>query len=403
MRILRGLPFLLLSLLPAAAQVSGDVLPPWSPGVLDIHRISTGKGDAVLYIFPDGTTMLADPGATGSGPRITPQRPDNSRTPGEWVVRYIRRVLPRDAALDYALITHFHDDHMGEVFPDSRLSASGKYRLTGITEVGDAIPIRKLLDRGWPAYDYPGPLDNATIRNYRAFQADHPGMRVERFVPGRDDQVVLLREPRKYPEFEFRNVAANGEIWTGVAGVTRQHFPPVEATPPQDRPSENMCSIAFRLSYGKFDYFAGGDITGIPGDGAPDWHDVETPVAKAVGPVDVAVLNHHGYIDTENAFFVSTLRPRVHLFSVWSASHPCPRVWRRLMSTRLYPGPRDVFATNMTQANKTVVAGLSALKSEHGHIVVRVEPGGSRYRVIILDDTSETGKITAVHGPYESR
>jgi hypothetical protein len=79
----------------AWAQTAGQALPPWSPGTLDIHRISTGKGDAVLYIFPDGTTMLVDPGATGrQGPRVTAQRPDASRTPGEWVTRYIRRMLP---------------------------------------------------------------------------------------------------------------------------------------------------------------------------------------------------------------------------------------------------------------------------------------------------------------------
>ena len=102
----------------AWAQVAGQAPPPWSPGTLDIHRISTGKGDAVFYIFPDGTTMLVDPGATGrQGPRVTAQRPDASRTPGEWVVRYIRRMLAPGSkpALDYALLTHFHGDHMGDL------------------------------------------------------------------------------------------------------------------------------------------------------------------------------------------------------------------------------------------------------------------------------------------------
>ena len=392
----------------AWAQVAGQAPAPWSPGTLDIHRISTGKGDAVFYIFPDGTTMLVDPGATGrQGPRVTAQRPDASRTPGEWVVRYIRRMLPPGSkpAIDYALLTHFHGDHMGDLIPDSKPSASGKYRLTGITEVGDAIPIRKLIDRNWPSYDYPAPLRGGMMENYRAFlkaQAEAAGMKVERFEPGRRDQIVLLRDPGRYRDFEIRNAGANGEIWTGVGTVTRRHFPPVQETPAADRPSENMCSISMRLSYGKFDYFAGGDITGIPDEGAPDWHDVETPVAKAVGPVDVVVLNHHGYIDTQNAFFVSALRPRVHLFSVWSPGQPCPRVWRRLLSTRLYTGPRDIFATNMTEAAKTVIADMSKLKSEHGHILVRVEPGGARYRVIILDDAAETYKVTAVHGPYDS-
>ena len=403
----RGI-FLFIALMPVWAQKPGEVLPPWSPGMLDIHRISTGKGDAVLYIFPDGTTMLADPGATGrQPPRVTAQRPDSSRTPGEWVVRYLRRMLPRGTeALDYALITHFHGDHMGDVLPTSKAAASGKYRLTGITEVGDAIPIRKLFDRNWPDYDYPAPITGPMMENYRAFteaQKTTTGMQTERFAPGRDDQIVLLRDRAKYPGFEIRNIAANGEIWTGLGTVTRAHFPPVKDTPRADRPSENMCTIAFRLSYGKFDYFAGGDMPGIPDEGAPQWHDVETPVAKAVGPVDVAVLNHHGSIDSENAFFLSALRPRVQVFSVWSPGQPGPRVWHRLLSKRLYPGPRDVFATNMHEAVKIVIPDMSAMKSEHGHIVIRVVAGGAQYNVFILDDTAETFKITAVHGPYESQ
>jgi beta-lactamase superfamily II metal-dependent hydrolase len=379
----------------AFAQQPGQPLPPWSPGTLDIHRISTGKGDAVLYIFPDGTTMLADPGATTrEGPRVTEQRPNASRTPGEWVVRYIRHML-KDPVLEYALISHFHGDHMGDFAPNPKTSRG--FKLSGITEVGDQIPIRKLIDRNWPDYNYPAPLKSRIVENYRAF-IKAKGIKVERFIPGRNDQIVA-----KVRDFEIRNIAANGEVWTGVGSTTRHHFPDLKDVPDDDLPSENMCSIAFRLSYGKFDYYAGGDLPGIPEEGAPAWHDMETPVAQAVGPVDVAVLNHHGYIDSQNAFFVGALRPRVFLFSVWSPGQPGPRVLNRLLSTRIYPGPRDIFATNMHEANEIVVANMAQLKSRHGHIVIRVAPGGASYKVIILDDTAETYTVTAVHGPYESR
>ena len=39
-----------------------ETLPPWTEGVLDLHHISTGRGDAAFYIFPDGSTMLLDAG-----------------------------------------------------------------------------------------------------------------------------------------------------------------------------------------------------------------------------------------------------------------------------------------------------------------------------------------------------
>jgi hypothetical protein len=278
--------------------------------------------------------------------------------------------------------------------------------LAGLTEVGERIPFRKLLDRGWPDYRYPAPLASADMKNYRAFltwQIAQNGLRVERFQPGRNDQITLVKSPKAYPNFEIRNIVANGEVWTGVTSETRQHFPPLETIPPAERPSENMCSAGFRLSYGKFDYYTGGDIPGIPDDGFPQWQDVETPVAQAVGPVDVAVLNHHGYIDSQNPFFIGALRPRAWVLFVWDSAHPTARVYSRLRSTRIYPGPRDIFANNMHEANKIVVVGLDKLASEHGHVVVRVAAGGSTYRIVILDDSAESDRVTAVHGPYESR
>ena len=394
----------------ASAQQIGQVLPPWSPGTLDIHQINTGKGDSAFFIFPDGTTMLVDAGNGGRNPpRGTAPRPDANRTPGEWIARYIKRMLPHASApvINYGYITHFHGDHMGSLYPNVKVSGSGEYKLTGIIDVGEQIPIRKMLDRGWPEYNFPRPLDNPMMENYRAFlewQIADKGVKVQRLQPGRGDQIVLVHDARSYPNFEVRNIAANGEVWTGVGANTRQHFPPFGDLSRRDQPTENMCSMAIRISYGKFDYFTGGDMPGVPPEGAPVWHDVETPVARAVGPVEACVLNHHGNKDSMNAFFVSTLRPRVFIIPVWSSDHPGHRVLARLYSERLYPGPRDVFATNMIKANKIVIGSLlERLASDQGHIVIRVDPGGASYRVIILDDSAETYKVKAVHGPYESR
>jgi len=139
-------------------------------------------------------------------------------------------------------------------------------------------------------------------------------------------------------------------------------------------------------------------------DSFPLWNDMETPVAQAVGPVEVSLLNHHGNRDSQNAFFLGALRPQVFLISVWSADHPAHDVLERMYSERTYPGPRDVFATNMLDANRLVIGALlDRMKSAQGHIVVRVAPGGETFRVIVLDDSAETYKVKSVHGPYQSR
>ena len=399
----------------STAQIPGEVLPSWTPGTLDIHEINTGRGSCTFFIMPDGTTMMYDGGeldASGPAwriPRFVAPKPNDSRTAGEWIARYIHRHLTplTSARIDYAMPSHFHGDHMGQVAEKSPLAASGSYRSTGFTTITDSLPIGLLLDRGWPDYDYPVPQNSLNMQNYRAFiewQKENKGMRVDRFKPGHHDQILLLHQPNQYRTFEVRNIQANGEIWTGVANVTRAHFPDLKDLEKQDYPNENMCSIALRMSYGKFDYYTGGDLYGIPQDGLPGWHDVETPVAQAVGgPVEVSVLNHHGYIDSQNPFFVSTLRPRVWIIPVWDSAHPSPMVYKRLQNQSLYPGPRDIFATNMHEANRQVVVGLDRLASDQGHILVRVAPGGGTYHVIIIEDGDETGTVKSVHGPYSSR
>ncbi|MCX6908344.1 MAG: hypothetical protein NTY01_09915 [Verrucomicrobia bacterium] len=393
-----------------AEDVVDHEIAPWQPGTLDIHQISTGRGNAGLYILPDGTSLLVDAGELPyKAPRHTPDRPDSSRPAGDWITRYIRHALRHEPqpSLDYALLTHFHDDHMGSFTNSQPMSHSGAYRLSGMTWVGENLRIGRMLDRGWPDYNYPKDVDDPATKNYRAFvkwQVANNGMKAERFAPGRNDQVMLCREAKKrYPEFEFRNVGANGEIWTGVGTVTRNHFPELKDVPKPDWPHENMCSISFRLSYGKFDYFNGGDIPGVPTEGYPAWHDVETPVAKAVGPVEAAILDHHGYVDSQNEFLVGALRPRVWIISVWGSGHPTSRVWQRLRSSRIYTGPRDVFATDLHPATSQVIGGIEKMPSDHGHIVLRVSPGGGEYRVVIVDDSSESHRVTKVFGPFKSR
>jgi hypothetical protein len=75
-----------------------------------------------------------------------------------------------------------------------------------------------------------------------------------------------------------------------------------------------------------------------------------------------------------------------------------------MYATRLYPGPRDVFATNMIEANRIVIGPLlDRLAAAQGHVVVRVAAGGASYQVFVLDDAGESYAVRSVHGPYDSR
>lgn len=392
------------SLAPAQAPTIGVPLPSWTPGTLDIHQISTGRGNSALFILPDGTTLLVDAGAAGDGVPETDSHPDATRAPGEWIARYVKRHLPDAAAgLDYALITHFHPDHFGQISASSPVSANGPYKLSGITQVGDAIRIHTLIDRGWPDYQYPASLTDSTMANYRRFLDAHRarGMTVERFVAGSRSQLRLRHDASTYPAVEFRNIIGNGEAWTGTGDATHALFPPLSTLPPADWPNENMCSLALTLSYGPFRYYTGGDLPGTADPGFPAWHSLEPAIAGVVGHVDVHVVNQHGSMGEESEPFLRALASTVAIVPSWAPSHPAPDVLKRLINSRFPPAERFVYVTDLRDAARIVIGQrATALGGPPGHVVVRVEPGGRRYWVFVLSNKDESDTVLSVRGPF---
>lgn len=168
--------FLAFSLLLISSQVNSQTIPDtssikWREGYLDIHFILTGSGDCSFTVMPDGTTLLIDAGDIGNRAykksgfplKSTDPYPDSSKTAGQWIADYISQVFPsqKSPAIDYALLTHFHDDHIGGISPVTPMSAEGGYKLTGITEVGSLLPIGLIIDRNYPSYDFPTDLRKA--------------------------------------------------------------------------------------------------------------------------------------------------------------------------------------------------------------------------------------------------
>ncbi len=404
------LSFLLLLSGVVAAETSanvgrvGSTLPDWIEGGLDIHFINTGRGETAFLILPDSTTLLVDAGAATVEPNwSTPEKPDESRRPGEWIARYIQRVIQPlpSHQIDAAVISHFHMDHMGAIEKDSPVSSLGGYQLGGLTDVVEHLPLRRLFDRGWPDYNWPAPLDDLKMTNYRQFiarQIAQNGLKVERFAPGRNDQIELVHDKARYPNFAIRNIAANGWVWTGQGTEARNHFPANAV------PVENKCSIALRISYGKFDYYTGGDLDvseveyGIPGE---EWKNIEEPVATATGAVEVMKADHHANFDANGVFLLRTLQPQVVVASTWGQSQPSMNVYRRLLSKKTYLGPRELFFTNM-MASTLSALHIDHIKNPTGHVVVRVSPGGGEFHVYVLDDTNENHTIKAVSGAFQS-
>jgi beta-lactamase superfamily II metal-dependent hydrolase len=394
----------------------------WQNGYLDIHHIHTGSGSSTFFIFPDGTTMLVDAGDIGeralrksSYPLTSsPPYPNNSKTVGQWIVDYIKQVFPtttQNPKIDYAIITHYHDDHMGGITIKTKAAVNKPYKLSGITEVGDLLSIKKLIDRNYPANNFPTDLNLAyqkqpsmflNLQAFIKYQHDVNGMVAEQLKVGSSSQIVLKHDQNKFPSFRVTGVKANGTIWTGKGNETREYFTADSVPMTNGYIDENPLSLAIKLSYGKFDYFTGGDNTGLQGLGIPQWFDVETPMAKAVGKVEATTLCHHGCRDAVNQNFLAHLQPQTLIQQSWSSNHPGEEVLHRIISPYIYPGQKNIFATDIQDATKATLGFwlTNNYKSTFGHIILRVIPGGDAYYVLIAETIKNKVQIKKVFGPY---
>ena len=384
----------------ALSAAEAKPLKAWKEGTLDIHHISTGRGPAIFFILPDGTRMLVDAGDLGDPSRwthkeIMPAVPNDSKRPAEWIARYIEyfsKPLNKELYIDYAVISHFDSDHIGYC-DHTAISVEGKpYKYTGITHLGNLIPIHTLIDRGYPNYDYPSKATMAK-RNKLSFpncrlwveERDRLGLKNEQFKVGSSSQLVLKSAAEKYPTFRIQNVAGNGLIWTGEGSATRA----IADQYPKGHLNENSSSCVFRLDYGDFAYYMGGDISGgysKKGIKKAPWNDMQSAVSKVIGSVDVALADHHGYADSMNENLLKALNTKVIVLPIWDLYHPHPKAMTRIVKQ----GVTEIFPAGITEhrRNEMMEKGLGDGLRPDGHVVVRCYKGGKKYQIFVLNDRS---------------
>lgn len=404
-----------------------DNLSAWQKGQLDIHFISTGRGECAFFIFPDGTQMIVDAGAS-----IQPQnestnlgypasgiapKPNASQVAGFWYLQYIKKCMSwtGNDKIDFAVSTHFDGDHLGVGYANYGItpptSPYGKWYQTGFTYLMDNLKFGLFLDHGYPDYSYPYP-QSGTVKtncdNYRAcadYHQKNSGMKRELFKAGSNTQIACVRDAASYPGFKVQNVFVNGVCWNGNGTDTYDLFPKQSefigsGGAKEKSPCENSCSCIFKLSYGKFDYYGGGDA-GYNGASSFSWKHVEKAAAKVVGKVEVMKGVHHGSADGCSAELIAGLAPQDIIFCVWQAVQPRATTLNRICSessVRLYST-----AQNADYCKNEYTVNGSRFLANHGHIVVRVTNGGDQYTIYQLDDTDTTMsmKIEKSFGPYK--
>ena len=364
----------------------------WKLGELDIHFIQTGCGEQTFFIMPDGTTMLLDCGDMYRPQYLqhVPRKPSPERLGGEWTSRYVQRLVS-ERVIDYFVLSHWHSDHCGEPLLRSELSADGRY-LCGITKFAEDFDIRHYYDHQYPRFGvyHNGVSEESMkmIRDWLPYMEKRCGMQCHAFEVGAKDQIRMLRGGHGKHPFSIRNLHANCVYWDGKVG-TIDYAPEFIRRVPESKGGvyENSLSLGFRIDYGAFSAYFGGDI---------DYPDYENRLASIIGKVDVCKMNHHGCPSSMGEELCRTLQAKLYLACVWSPNQVTDENLVNMASRTLYPGKRYICPGYLPAVKRDEYAGRDFMNDflpVQGHTVIKVAEGGNSWEFFVLTAENESMEI----------
>ncbi len=246
---------------------------------LRVHVLDVGQADCIVVESPSGKLLVVDVGED-------PQRPGNETS---ILCNYLEQKLHRHV-IDYLLITHYHEDHMG--WPRESLPTGLFYlhRQPGIS-------IRKVIDRGLEIVS-----DSPLCQKYAEW-VKTSGLRRE---------TVEFRSREQPPQIDLGDgilidlIAFNSRFDKGKGAM-------VLPDPSEQRQAgEHNFSIVFILHYDKFDMYFGGDICGYQ---RGPLRDIESRFLHRLKEVEVCKVSDHGSVWASRLELIETLRPEVSIIS----------------------------------------------------------------------------------------
>lgn len=368
----------------------GRTLPAWSEGYLDIHTISTGRGECIFLILPDGTSIVVDAGefSRERKHKNVLQRPNAQTRPTKAFGDYIRHFNPYDA-VDYFNLSHFHMDHMGNMEPEYTKCAEGDYTLTGVMALYHQVPFREVIDRAYGAYDSlkVKAMSVAVMEEYKKFLDYHVAkgnIKASQFELGAVNQFAMKHNAAAYPNLKIENICSNGYVWRDGKAVDVYEGI-------RDKIRENAASCGFVVRYGKFDFLTAGDIG--------DYYDLELRVAEAVGEVEAVKAHHHLSPHSMCQPSMEVLSPQTLVATSFYVRDIQPDKSKFGYIDNL---GCDIYCTSVGESLlEQYPKEYAVCKATSGHIVIRVAPKGDSYMVYTLDDTDSKYRVKRVDGPFK--
>jgi competence protein ComEC len=230
---------------------------------LRVYFVDVEGGQATLFVTPEGKSLLIDTGWPGNDGRDADRIVAAAKDAGV-------------SKIDFVLITHFHDDHVG-----------------GAPQLAARIPVGAFLDHG----ENREPGDNVTAERWQAYKALLDSGKFKHIVakPGYTLDLGSLH---------LLAVSSDGAVLAKpLPGAGRANPGCKDANPPPDQ-TENPRSLGTLLTFGKLRILDLGDLT------ADKERDLMCP-ANRLGHVDVYIASHHGFFQSGSVALVHAIAPRV--------------------------------------------------------------------------------------------
>lgn len=257
---------------------------------LQIFFVDVEGGQATLFVTPEGQSLLIDTGWEYNAYR------DANR-----IVQAAR--LAKIKKIDYVLITHYHQDHVG-----------------GVAQLVAKMPVDTFIDHG-PNREESSGMDHL----YSVYQQS---------IAGKNHIVVKPGDKLPIRGMDVVIVSADGKLISEPlpgAGQPNQFCDGVQQKATD--PTENARSAGTVITFGRLKIVDLGDLT---------WDkelELMCPVNK-LGHADILVVSHHGMDLSNSPALVHALQPKVAIFDNGAKKGASPSAWDVVKSS---PGLLDIW------------------------------------------------------------